>query len=148
MKVKDVVIGLIVLAVLVTAALFYKRSRSNTSKTPTPSPNYQQVESQFPGLKVPENANRISLENTAGESGVGEAWRTFENGTFNLTVIANLPNGSYQASLESGDSKILLGSLKLQKGGYILNYSSTKDLTSFTKVVVSSGETNVLEGSF
>ena len=54
------------------------------------------------------------------------------------------------------DSKVIpTGKLLLEKGGYILEFQSTKDYSSYKKVVVSlekrlgkSPEKNILEGSF
>lgn len=160
MKIKDVVIGLIVLAVLVTGVILVKNSKKpNVATTPVASPNYQQVESKFPGLKVPANADRLNLNNVSGGEGVGEAWRTFENarlpdgqGKFDLTVMATLPSplaGTfYQGYIDNGSSKISLGRLTLEKGGYVVNYSSAKDYSAYKKVEVMLGTQTILEGSY
>lgn len=149
MKTRDVVIGLIVLAVLITAVLVYKNSKNKIlPKVTGPTPNYQ-VESKFPSLKVPTNADRANLTDVSGGRGIGEAFRTYENSLFNLTLAANLEKGDYQAwIMDKNGAKILLGKLVSEKGGYIVNFSAFKDLTSYSKVIVTLGSKNILEGSF
>lgn len=149
MKTKDVVIGLIVVVLLVTAVLVYKNRKTPAPKVTSPTPNYQQVETKFPGLKIPTNADRANLSDISGGSGIGEAFRTYEGGKFNLTIMANLPDGAYQAWLiNAGGSKINLGNLTSEKGGYIVNFSSGTDLTTYKHVLVTKNNLNILEGSF
>lgn len=158
MKVRDVVIGLVVLIALIAGALYLKNRKASPS-SPAPTPNYQTVESKFPGLNVPANADRASLTDVTGGQGMGEAFRTFQNGKFSLTVIANLPTPKagyfYQSWMVQGDSYLSLGKMAISKGGYISEFSSAKNYTNYAKIVVteekvlnSTPETRVLEGSF
>lgn len=158
MKARDVVIGLVVLIALIAGALYLK-NRKAAPLTSTPTPNYQNVESKFPGLNVPANADRASLTDVSGGQGMGEAFRTFQNGKFSLTVIVNLPSPKagyfYQSWMVQGDSYLSLGKMAVSKGGYISEFGSAKDYTGYTKIVVtqekvlnSTPETHILEGSF
>lgn len=153
MKARDIIIGLAVLVILITGALLIRRARNSKNLTAVPTSNIaQNVESKFPGLVVPENADRANLGDVSGGQGMGEAIRTFENGKFSLTIIADLPEPKagefYRGFLVSGDKQILLGTLSTAKGGFLLDFTSTQDLTSYNKVVVTLGQARVLEGSF
>lgn len=158
MKAKDVVIGFVVLVVLVAGGLYVKNARKGKINVPTPTPSFQEVENKFPGLKVPENADRVSLGSVSGMVGMGEAWRTFENGKFSLTVMADLPApkvGFYQGWIVKDGMYLSLGKMISSKGGYIVEFSSIKDYSDYKKVVVteekvfdSTPETHILEGSF
>lgn len=136
--------------ILVSGAIIYRNSRNKKiAASPSPTPQFQQVVSKFPSVKVPQNADRVDLNSVSGGEGIGEAFRTFDNGSFKLTVMANLPQGNYSAWIvNSIGTKILLGKLTAEKGGYIINYSINKDLTSYSKVLVTEGTKNILEGSF
>lgn len=158
MKARDVVIGFVVLVVLVAGGLYIKNARKAKISPPTPTPSFQEVENKFPGLKVPENADRINLNSVAGEVGMGEAARTFENGKFSLTVMADLPApkvGFYQGWIVKDGAYFSLGKMVSSKGGYIVEFSSVKDYSDYKKVVVteekvfdSTPETHILEGSY
>jgi hypothetical protein len=158
MKVRDVVIGLIVLIALIAGALYLK-NRKTAPATSTPTPNYQTVESKFPGLTVPVNADRASLTDVTGGQGMGEAIKGIKNGMLSLTVLANLetpkPGYFYQAWLANDNSYISLGKMELAKGGYLVDFSSSKYYSDYKKVVVTlekvfnnTPETHILEGSF
>lgn len=159
MKIRDVVIGLVVLVALIAGALYLKAKKGQSNVVPAPTPNFSQVESKFPGLTVPVDADRISLSDVTGGNGIGEAWRTFQNGQFNLTVMANLPDPKvgyfYQGWIVKDSTYLSLGKLKVAKGGYISEFSANKDYSNYKKVVVteekvfnSTPETHILEGSF
>ena len=152
MKARDIVIGFVVLVLIVCAILVYKNSKKIPPVITSPNPNYQQVEQKFPSLKVPTNADRISLNSISGGTETGEAFRTFENGTFSLTIIADVPTPptgeSYKGYLENGNAQIFLGDLVNEKGGYLVNFTSNQDLASYRQVVVTLGPVRILEGSF
>lgn len=161
MKTRDIIIGLVVLVILITGALLIRNARnSKVQNLPIPTPNIQtNLENRFPGLAIPANADRATLSDVTGGQGMGEAWRTFENGQFSLTVVADLPPYSaghfYQGWISNGSSTISLGGLGASKGGFIVNFASSSDYRSYNKVFVTSEtvfdstpETHVLEGSF
>ena len=93
MKTRDVVIGLIVFIILISGALIIRNNRNTPKSTlPLPTPNFQNVESKFPSLSVPSNADRINLNNVSGSTGMGEAFRTYQSGKFSLTIMVDLPS--------------------------------------------------------
>lgn len=152
MKTRDLIVGFMVLVAIVAIVLVYKNSKKVTPVVTNPTPDFQQVESKFPALKVPANADRISLNDVSGGTAMGEAFKTFEGGKFSVTLMANLPAPSagnvYKGYLINGNTQILLGNLTSEKGGYIVNFTSNQDLTSYKQVVVMLGSTHILEGSF
>lgn len=161
MKVRDVVIAVVVLALLIAGALYYKKARVAVAPSPLPEPtvNFQTIESKFPGLTVPANADRINLNGVGGMSGLGEAWRAYDNGKYSLTVMADLPAPKsgffYQGWLGKDGNYLSLGQLQSSKGGYLVEFSSSKDYSDYKDVLVtqekyfnSTPETHLLEGSF
>lgn len=149
MKTRDIVAGLAVLVLLTTGILVYKNSKKGKISLPSATPNFQTIESKFPSVSIPQNADRIELKSVSGGEENGEAARNYQNGKFTITVLANLPTGSYTAvAADASGSQINLGKLTLSKGGYLVDFTSTRDLTSYKKVVVVAGKTNILEGSF
>jgi hypothetical protein len=66
-----------------------------------------------------------------------------------LADLPTLPNGQfYQGWLGNSSGKtVLLGTLKMAKGGWILNYNSSV-YPGYNKVIVTVGGKHILEGSF
>ncbi len=153
MKSRDAIIGFIFLVILIAGVLWIYRNRNQKSLAlPTSTPTIsQKVNNAFPGLKVPDGADRADLGSTGETEGVGVATRQKTNIGSSLTVMANLPDpkpGVYQAELSNGTAKIMLGKLSLTKSGYLVNYTTIKDLSSYNKVTVTLNGSSVLEGSF
>lgn len=143
-KARDVVIGLIVLVILITGALYIRNSRkAKTSSLPVSTPNISQVvKNTFPN--IPEGVERANLSDISGGNSIGVATKT--------EIVANLPElGSgkfYQVLLSNSSGKtVVLGNMKISKSGYILEYSSNR-YPDYNKVVVVQGSTHILEGSF
>lgn len=144
LKSRDIVIGFIFLVILIAGGLWISKIKNKKSlSTPLPTPNITaKVNSAFPGLKIPEGVERANLSNVNGGNGLGVATRT--------EVVANLPdtNKPYKVSLVNSDGKVIaLGNMRTSKSGWILEYNSSK-YPGYNKVVVTEGETRVLEGSF
>ncbi len=103
----------------------------------------EQIEQKFGGLDIPEDAEKTELKNVSGDEGMGIATRS--------EILADLPDlekgESYQVLLSDGSKTILLGNLRLAKGGYILEYDSSK-YPGFNQIVVMKGSKRILEGSF
>ena len=153
MKTRDAIIGFIFLVILVAGVLWIFKNRiPKIANSPTATPNIiQKVDNSFPNLIVPAGADRANLSNVSGGEGIGAATRQKVNGTFSITVVANLPtppNSYYQAYLTNGTTNITLGVMNLTKSGYLVNFTSNKDLSGYNKVVVTLGTTHILEGSF
>lgn len=146
MKLRDVVIGFVFLVILIAGTLWINKTKSvvNTGG-PIPTPNIvSRINTAFPNLNIPDGVERANLSDVNGGDNVGVATRT--------EIVANLPtlDGGkyYQAGLvnDKGD-RVLLGSLKVSKSGWILSYDSTK-YPGYNKVIVTQGSTSILEGSF
>lgn len=146
MKVRDIVTGLIVLVVLIAGVLLIKNARDKRlAAVPTPTPSIEQkVGATFNGLTIPSDVEKTELKDVTGGQSFGIATRT--------EILANLPELSpgqkYQAKLENSQGKtILLGTLRIAKGGYLLEYDSSK-YPGYNKVLVILGGKTLLEGSF
>lgn len=161
MKTRDIVTGVIVLIVLIAGVLIIRNIRNKNLKAiPSPTPSIEQkVTQKFGNLTIPANADKADLTDVSGGQGLGEAVRTFENGKFTLTVLADLPAPKagyfYQGWISNGTTNLSLGQLRIAKGGYLVDFTSAKDYSSYGKVVVTlekvlnnTPETHVLEGSF
>jgi len=146
MRTRDIVITFIVLVTLVGGVLLIFRAKSKKMVgSPTPTPNiFQKVNETFPGLNIPEGVERANLSDVTGGNSIGVATRT--------EIVANLPELAkgqvYQGWAENSSGKtVLLGNFRVSKGGWILNYDSSK-YSGYNKVIVSVGTKHVLEGSF
>lgn len=157
-KTRDVIVGIIVIAAVVTAGLFYKNLKSpKTLPTPTPSTTKSDIQGMF-NYQVPEDVESVELKDVSGGSSKAIATRKFENGTFTHAVLADLPDldkGFYEGWLVAGDKYISTGKLRIAKGGYLLEFSSAIDYSDYPKVVITkeliddqTPETHILEGSF
>lgn len=146
MKTRDIVIGFVFLVILIAGVLWiYRIKNKKTVSTPLPTPNIsQQVKNAFPSLNIPDGVEKANLNDLTGGNSIGVATRT--------EIVANLPEASngqkYQVILENskGETKNI-GSMRISKVGYILEYSSSK-FPGYNKVIIMLGNTRVLEGSF
>jgi hypothetical protein len=146
MKSRDVVIGFIFLVILIAGVLWiFKNKNIKTSSAPVPTPNIvSRINNAFPNLDIPDGVERANLNDVTGGQNVGIATRT--------EILANLPELTagkvYKAWLEnSSGNKILLGSLRISKSGWIVEYNSGK-FPGYNKVLITLDEKSVLEGSF
>jgi len=146
MKARDIVIGLVVLVILITAVLVVKKSLNKKAiAVPSQQVSIQQkVRNTFPGLTIPEDSIKTNLVDVAGGEGFGVAT--------NNEILANLPdptNGKvYKAWLDNSQGKtVLLGNLRSAKGGYLIEYNSSS-YPGYNKVVVTLDNQHILEGSF
>jgi len=153
MKSRDAVIGFVFVVILIAGVLWiFKSKTAKTPNTPVATPSIEQeVNNAFPTLNVPAGTDRADLNSTSGNSGIGVATRQKMGNSFSITVMANLQapiRDSYKAELSNGTSNIVLGSMNLTKSGYLVNFTSIQDLSSYNKVIVTLGGNSVLEGSF
>ena len=132
--------------VIIVAGVLWISKKAKTVKSPVSSPTpsiEQQIETKFKGLVIPDDSEKIELKDVSGGSGIGIATKS--------EILADLPdlaNGKfYQVWLSKDSKNILLGHLTKAKGGYLLNYDLTK-FPGYNKVIVTSGSTHILEGSF
>ena len=112
-------------------------------------------------IELPENLERANLSDVSGGDGTGIATRSYEDGSFEHSVIAGLPDPEagtfYEGWLvrEEPFDVVYTGKLRIAKGGYILDYNSGADLSDHEQVIVTQEtvddqkpEQHVLEGSF
>lgn len=144
MRTRDIVIGLVILAVVAGAIVWIRRARTTPAPLPTPSIE-EKIEKTF-NFEIPEDVDRAELKDVSGGGGAGIATRD--------TVLADLPDPEggyfYQAWTEKDGKLISLGKMRLAKGGWIFEGSvaGQKVIVSKEKIFDSKIETKILEGSF
>jgi len=168
---RNIVIGLIALAIIVGIVFWYQKTKRSQELPQAPQPTFEQnFENKF-NVQIPEDVEKAELSDVSGGNGSGLATRKYlpaqagENGRFTHSVLADLPDPSagyfYEGWLvrgKEGDSDyalILTGKFQLAKGGYLLEFSSQKDYSDYKEVVVTletvndqKPEKHILEGSF
>jgi len=145
MRAKNIFAAFIVVVAVVAGVLLIKnRAKVSQKPSPTPTPSIQQqILNKFNGLVVPQDQESIELKDVSGGSGMGLATRNEI-----LADLPSLPSGeTYQGWLENNGKTVLLGTLKVAKGGWILNYNSSA-YPGYDKVIVAVGTRHILEGSF
>lgn len=146
---RDVVIGLGVIAVLAVVIYFWQRPREPEElRVPQTLSVEDQIEEAF-DLEIPEDVEKVELVDITSSGYTAMATRKYENGRFELNILADLPEGKYTAEImnEEGEAK-LLGNLRIAKGGYLLELQTSQDLRDYSKVRVKMGDKEVLEGKF
>lgn len=153
--------GLVIIVVLVAGVLIIKNIQNKKAASlPTPTPSIEsRVTQKFGNITIPSNADKADLNDVSGGQGIGEAAKTYENGKYTITVLADVPEPSagyfYQAWIVKGLTYTSIGKLRVAKGGYLVDFSVNKDYRDSTKVVVTlekvfdnTPEKTILEGSF
>jgi len=163
---RDIVIGVGVL-LLIGGLVFYWRQKS-TKKEQIVVPAVQSVQDKIEEkfkYQIPENVDKAELKDVTGGNASAIATREYQNQKYSSTFLADLPDPEagtfYQAWLvkgtqgQEGYSIVSLGKLVIAKGGWMIDFSSQKDYTSYDKVMVTKEtifdntfEKTVLEGSF
>ena len=164
MERRDIVIGLVILLILAGIVYWVARPKQTPIEDIEPSPSVEeQMEDQFK-TEVPEDADKVELEDTSGGDSRGIAFRRVVGGALVLSFLADLaepePETFYQAwAVKEGEDgeleTISLGKLTMAKGGYVLDYQTEKDLEGYDTVIISREKTfdnemeeKVLESSF
>ena len=160
---RDIIIGLVVLILIIGGVLWFRNRSSKKAMVPT-TPTQEQIERSF-NLTIPEDVDTAELRDVSGGTGSAVATRKFENGIFTHMILADLPDPAlgtfYEGWLvmgKTGDSNfafISTGTMRLAKGGYLLEFESMTDYSEYKGVVVTvektndkAPETHLLEGSF
>jgi hypothetical protein len=144
-RTRNIFAAFVVIVAIVAGALVIKNRAKIVQKvSPSPTPSIQQqIQNKFNGLVIPSDQESIELKDVSGGSGMGLATRNEI-----LADLPTLPNGEfYQGWLENNGKTVLLGTLKMAKGGWILNYNSSM-YPGYNKVIVMVGGKHILEGSF
>src|SRR3990167_6785957 len=134
MKRRDIVIGILILAIV--GGVIYWRQRSLPSeemKVPETLSLEDTLEEKFK-IEIPEDVDKAELKDVTGGSASAIAIRKFENNKFTHSILADLPD---------------------PKAGWMLEFESSTDYSDYNKVVVTSEkvadktpEKHILEGSF
>jgi hypothetical protein len=142
---RDIIIGFVILAFLIVGFLLLRRPNT---KQPQPFPEQtpsskQKIESVF-NVTIPDDVQKAELKDIAGINGTALATRKFDK-NFVFTVLADLPDPprgyayhvwiSKDTSDPNADARDL-GSLRIAKGGWILDYQSKSDLSSYNGVFI------------
>ena len=163
MRTREIVIGLIILAVVAGAIVWIRRARTTPEPLPTPSIE-EKIEKTF-NLEIPDDVERADLRDVSGGTGSGIATRKYESGRFTHAVLADLSDPTlgtfYEGWLvkgKEGDANfafVSTGRLRVAKGGYLLEFTSSVDYSPYNGVVITlervddkRPEVHILEGSF
>ncbi|MFA6519188.1 MAG: hypothetical protein WCV93_06115 [Candidatus Shapirobacteria bacterium] len=142
-------IAAIFLALMLVLVLFFLmlpkiRKNSPPINIPSGTPSIEeQIKEKFKGLEIPVDAEKVELKNVSEEPGMGIATRN--------EVLADLPTlkegENYQVLISNGSKTILLGTMRQAKGGYLLEYDSSK-YSGYNQIIIVKGSVHILEGSF
>jgi hypothetical protein len=158
MKRKDIVILIVLLVVFV--GVFYLRQKARSSeqiRVPESLFTEKQFEDKFK-IQIPDDVDKVELFDLSGGNSSGIATKSFKDGKFEASVLADLPEPSagefYQAWLAGDGENVSLGKMKSAKGGWMVEFESKKDYSSLNTFMVTSEkkfdltpETKVLEGN-
>jgi hypothetical protein len=164
MKRRDIVIGIVVLILLGGIVWWRQKSLKETTKVPQTLSTEQSLEQKY-NIQIPEDVSKAELKDVTGGNASGIVTKDYKNGEFTSSVIADLPAPEaghfYEAWLSKGEkgssdySIISLGTFNSAKGGYLLDFSSKTDYSSYDNAMVTSEtkldntpETIILQGSF
>jgi len=158
MNKKDIVIGFVVLGLL--AVLIYRLQTPEFNEelqVPQTLSVEDTIEEKF-NLNIPEDVDKAELKDVSGGDASAIATRKFlpaqagENGQFTHTILADLPDleagKNYEGRLIQNDNEINTGALRVAKGGYLLEYKSDQDFSTYNKVKIILDGQIVLEGDF
>lgn len=148
MRTRDILVGLIVLAVLVGGILWIRKVRlDRQSKMAVVTPTVEeQISETFNGLEIPADVEKAELKDTSGGDGIGIATRDM--------ILADLPDPEsgyfYQVWVERGGNLVSLGKMRVAKGGFLFEGKilDQKVVVSREKAFDNKVETKLLEGSF
>lgn len=163
MNKQDLILGLGLVFVVLIAAFWLrsKDSKVNINPTPTPVSIEDKIESSFK-ITIPENVSKVELKSIAEFEGWGIVTKEDVGNTKKYTVLADLPElksgekyvAYFSKEKISNEKQDILkaGELRVNKGGWILEYDTTSDLSNYQKLQVylenKSSNTVILEGSF
>jgi hypothetical protein len=148
---RDLIVGVVILAILAGFIYYWKKPTLDEQlKVPQTLSVQDQIEDKF-NLSIPDNVDKAELNDVSGGNASAIATREYSDGKFTATILADLPDpesGFYTSELAKDNETIATGSLILAKGGYLLEYQSSQDLSDFSTVRVKLNDKIILEGSF
>ncbi len=165
MSKRDIIIGVVIFAILVGAVFFFRRQKKGPELPITPPPSVEdKIEKSF-NIELPDDVDKATLKDVSGGDSSGISTRKYANGKFTHTALADLPDPDsgefYEGWLVRGNpgeanfSFISTGKMRVAKGGWLLEFQSSKDFSDYKMVVVTlekvddkKPEKHILEGSF
>ncbi|OGM11980.1 hypothetical protein A2Z22_04845 [Candidatus Woesebacteria bacterium RBG_16_34_12] len=157
---KDIVFGLVIILILTAVVYYWKKPPAVEQDLVVPQTLSveDEIEEKFK-IQIPEDVEKAELKDVSGGDGSGIATRKFAEGEFSHTILVDLPDPEgirfYEGWLVKDNETVSTGKLNLAKGGYLLEFQSDTDYTSFNQVVVTleekldkTSEKHILEGSF
>ncbi len=156
--IRIVLIVLVVVAILAVIIAFTgNRSQPEELRVPQTLSVEDEMEKAF-NIDIPDDVEKAELEDKSGEDASGLATRKVVGALATITLLLDLPEPeagiTYEALLVKGVegsddyAQYQAGTLRLAKGGYILELETTDDLSGFDTIVVTKNGETVLEGSF
>lgn len=162
MQRRDIVIGLLILIAVSLVVYFISRPKQPSLDEANLNPTVEeQLEQKF-GREIPDDANKVELKDVSGGDSSGIVVKDFSDGNYAISVLADVPDTKtgefYQAwvtkSADGSEEYKLLGKLTVAKGGFVLDYETSSDLTNYEKLLItlekindSTPEKSILEGS-
>jgi len=166
MNKKDIVIGIIILAILALAIYFWqaKKPKLSVPEETVPTSTEETYETKF-NVTIPDDVEKAQLNDVVDGTSSALATRKYDKGIFMHSVLADLPElegkDFYEGWLvrgKLGDEDfdfISTGKMKIAKGGWVLNFDSSSDYSDYEGVVITlekvfdkNPEEHILEGSF
>lgn len=164
MNKRDIVIGSVVILALAGILYFRQSQKEEDVVVPETLSVEDQIEEKFK-YDIPDNVEKAELKDVSGGDSSAIATKDYSENKFSSTFLADLPDLEagyfYQGWISKGEEgkenyqMLSLGKLIIAKGGWMLDYSSSKDYSDFEKVIItkekvfdSTPETTILEGSF
>lgn len=136
MRARDIVTGLIVLALLIGGIFWVKRTKTNKETLTVTTPSTEEkISDTFNGLEIPKDTEKAELKDISGGNGVGIATQDM--------VLANLPDPDAGQYYQVWADDKLLGSMRIAKGGFLF-----EGKIEGKKIQVKLGSGIILEGSF
>lgn len=104
------------------------------------------------GVTLPDGVKKAALNAVDGSASSGLATIEEVQEAQLVTVLANLPDlakgEKYAARLSGGDKPVVLGSLSIAKGGWMIEQRVNADPSVYKTVEVLKGASVVLRGKF
>lgn len=155
---RDLTVGIIVIALIIGGYMLFKKAK-NPPVSPPITPSVQETIEKTFNVNIPKDVDTAEMKDVSGGNGSGLATRKWQNGKFTHTILADLPEPPkgeyYEGWLSKDDQFVSTGKLRVAKGGYLLEFNSSKNYSDYPKVAVTlekindqKPETRILEGSF
>lgn len=149
---------IITISALLLAGCFHKGKPENVGKPSAGQGEGVEIEDrvsklskQF-GVTLPDGVKKAALNAIEGSASSGLATIEEAQGAQLVTILANLPDlekgEKYVARLSGGEKPIVLGSLSVAKGGWMIEQRVNADPSVYKTVEVLKGTQVVLRGAF